>query len=420
MERSDARNSTGSMHLDRRRALVAGLGGVVGAQALLSSAAFGRSRSTDPGGNLVVLQLSGGNDGLSTVVPYSDDAYHAARPTIARKGDEVLPLDARIGLHSALLRLRSRYDQGQVAIVEGIGYERPNRSHFKSLEVWHAGDRAGRGVSEGWLGRLAAAIAPEPDPLRVVHVGKRVPFAVHSQGHPAVSFQVPDVYRWLEHGEVLAADVPRAEPEGNETPARREVLELLRRKSRDAGASSRAVREAVAGHTPKAKYPDTALGRSLRIAASLIHADLGTRILSLEMGGYDHHNKLRERHDRLMAQLDEALEAFQLDLETSDPGRRTATLVFSEFGRRVAENGSQGTDHGKAGIAFVLGHHVHGGLHGAPPSLTALSKGDLAHTTDFRSVYDGLSHGLFGVRPAPVGAGGRTRPESLAVVDLTI
>ena len=313
--------------------------------------------------------------------------------------------------------MRERYEEGQVAIVEGIGYERPNRSHFKSLEVWHAGDRAGRGVPEGWLGRLAAAIDPVPDPLRVVHVGKRVPFAVHSQRHPAVSFQVPDVYRWLEHGEVLAADVPRSEPETDATPARREVLGLLRRKARDAGASSRAVRAAVAAHAPRENYPATALGRSLRIAASLIHSDLGTRILSLEMGGFDHHNDLRERHDRLMSQLDEALEAFQLDLATSDAGRRTATLVFSEFGRRVAENGSKGTDHGKAGVAFVLGRPVQGGLHGAPPSLTDLSKGDLRHTTDFRGVYAGLSRGLFGVeRIAATGL----EPAPLELVDLTI
>jgi len=374
----------------RRVALSLGLGGL--AAAALPARAGARLETSSAPSTLVVLQLTGGNDGLSTLVPHGDDAYHAARPTVARKGDQVLPLDDYRGLHSGLARLRAHYDAGRLALVQGVGYERPSRSHFRSMEVWHAADRAGKAAGEGWLGRLAAGLGPEPAPLGLVHLGKRLPFSLHSRRHPAVAFHAPEVYRWVEHGAVLGAQADHAAS----VEAGTGVLAALRRTARDARASSEAVRAAVAGHEPAVEYPGTELARQLRIAAALIHGEVGLRVLSLEHPGYDHHNDLRRRHDRKMATLDAALDAFVRDLAASETGRRSAVLVFSEFGRRVAENGSRGTDHGKAGLAFVLGHPVRGGLYGEHPSLTALADGDLPHTTDFRRVYAGVARGLFG------------------------
>ena len=334
------------------------------------------------GHTLVLVQLTGGNDGLSTLVPYSDDAYGRARSSTRIAASEVLRLDQRVGLHPRLARLHESYQAGRLALVEGAGYPQSTRSHFRSLEVWHTADARGRSSGEGWIARACrAAFGAERDVNRVVHVGLRPPYSLHSSAQAPVSFAAPETYCWSgEQGDLeRLTQAPPPEPASS--------LECVRGVLRDAQESSLAIRAAVARHRSDAPYPSGAFASELRAAAALIHAELGVRVVSLELAGFDSHSDQRRRHDRLLAELDAALGAFLDDLAASDAGRETLVLCFSEFGRRVAENSSRGTDHGAAGLMLVLGAAVHGGLYGAPPSLSELDQGDLAPTTDFRSIY---------------------------------
>jgi uncharacterized protein (DUF1501 family) len=399
--------------LDRRRALV-GLGGLAGLS-LLSSRAGGAVRllaspALAPKGaarGLVLLQLSGGNDGLDTVVPFENDVYRRLRPTLARKKAETLPIDDRRGLHPSLARLRKAFDAGQVAIVEGAGYPQPIRSHFQSLDVWHTADHRGRDAGEGWIGKLCqAAFAGESNPNLVVHVGANVPYALHSTSHPPASFVVPQSYRWAGGESETEAYERAGGMEGGEPgPKRREgesSLEFLRRVLADGQSSSQEIRRAVARYRTGVEYPRDALAAALRDVAALVNGDTGTRVLSVELGGFDTHTDARPRRENLLRQLDGALGAFVEDLGRSEAGKNAVVLVFSEFGRRVAENGARGTDHGCAAPMFVLGHRVKGGLHGEHPSLEELDEGDLVHTTDFRSVYAAVVERCFGVLPEKV------------------
>ncbi len=375
------------LHLDRRGFLI----GVSSSLALGSSGTFGRRRAAE-GRALVLVQLSGGNDGLSTVVPYGDDAYARARGPLRIAPDAVLRLDERRGLHPALGRLAGLFERGSLAIVEGAGYPRPNRSHFESFEIWHTADTEGRASGEGWIGRLCrVAWEDAPDANRVVHIGPRPPYSLHSSQHPPVSFTAPELYGAAGRADALERlEGLGGAPEGS-------TLAFLRDLQRDARVSSRAVREATQRPRKRVEYPDSALGRDLACAAALIEAGIGTRIVSVELDGFDTHSEQRGRHDRLMATLDAGLGAFMDDLAGSESGREALVLVFSEFGRRVAENGSGGTDHGCAGPMLVLGSRVRGGFHGAPPSLAELDEGDLVFTTDFRRVYGKAIEHCFGV-----------------------
>ncbi len=394
--------------IDRRRVVLGGLGligglGLGGGRSSIARSLLAAPRACAAPRTLVLLQLSGGNDGLSMVVPHGDDAYHRLRPTIRHRAEDVLRLDERRGLHPALAGLRRHFDAGRVALVEGAGYPDPNRSHFRSMDIWQAADPRGRDLPEGWVGRLMGAVhGTEADPSRVIHLGATVPYALFSTRHPPASFLRPEGYRWIRNAERIRELEERLRPGPAESPG----LELVRRVMRAAGESSSAVLGAVERYRPTVDYPRTDLADDLCVAAALVHGDLGCRVVSLELSGFDTHNDQRRRHDQLMQTLDEGLAAFLDDLGASEVGRSTVVLAFSEFGRRVAENGSQGTDHGTAGPVLVAGHGVRGGFHGRSPALDELADGDLVHTTDFRAVYAALIRGCFGVDPEPV-LGGR-------------
>ncbi len=382
---------------DRRMFVLAGLGGLAARARPLGA----RTRAT-PGRTLVLLQLTGGHDGLSMLVPYSDDGYARARSNTRLAAGEVLALDARVGLHPELSRLRALFGEGGLALFEGVGYPAPNRSHFRSLDVWHAADARGRGLAAGWIGRALERF-PDLPPHAVVHFGPRPPFALHSPVRAPLCL-TPRLLRATDPGRSPALDAARAldEPE----PGGNDALALVRDRWHAAQASTQRLRTALEaaparGATP-VPYPDTGLARDLESCAALIHAELGLRVCSLELDGFDTHRDQRGRHARLMAQLDGALAAFAADLARSDAGRETLVLCFSEFGRRVAENASGGTDHGAAGLALALGPRVAGGLHGTPPSLRDLDDGDLAFTTDFRRLYATCLEHVFGLAPADV------------------
>jgi len=390
-----------AMHRIDRRLLLHGLGVGVGMGLVPRHLGALPRTSEDDERRLVLVQLSGGNDGLSMVVPYGDDGYHRVRKQIRHDEKEVLALDGYRGFNKALRRLHERYQEGQLALIEGVGYENPIRSHFRSFDVWHTADPRGRASGEGWVGKLCeAAFGEEIRPERVVHVGRKPPYSVYSTTHPALSFSLPRNYRWIEHEDELA-DMGGAAGSDTRTAKERRLAHLrsLMDSARD---SSRAVRSAVAAHRPRVDYPSDPFADSLRSAAALVHSDLDTRVISVELGGFDTHADQRNRHQRLMEILDAGLTPFLQDLETSEAGRKTLVLVFSEFGRRVAENASRGTDHGCAGPMFAAGAPVQGGLYGKHPSLSELDEGDLVYTTDFRSVYATAIQATFSIEPERV------------------
>ena len=367
-------------------------------------------RLGSPRRRLVLLQLSGGNDGLSTVVPYGDDDYHRARSATRHKRSQLHVLDDYRGLHGSLSGLARRWKEGQVAIVEGVGYPDMVRSHFKALEVWHTGDRRGRAAGDGWVGRLAAEAWSEEDhPELVVHLGASTPWSVRSLTHPAVTMVAPTSYRWFggqaEHEAYgMAGEGLRQTEQGSagRNMGRDAALARLRGVLDDANSSSRRIRSAAEVYSPGVEYPRTKTAAALRDVAALLRGGLECRVLSVRMSGFDTHAGQRSRHDSLMEELDGALEAFLTDLKGTEVGRETVVLAFSEFGRRVQENASGGTDHGKAGPAFLIGEGVRGGLYGQHPSLEELAEGDLGWTTDFRSLYGEVIEGWFGASMEPV------------------
>lgn len=391
-----------------RRQLLLGAGALAGLS-LLGSRAQGAVRlSASPlfssvvPRTLVLLQFSGGNDGLSTVVPYGDDGYASARRATRSLEKDLLKLDDYRAFHPALVRMRALYEQGKLAVIEGAGYPNPIRSHFKSYEVWHTADLRGRAAGEGWIGKLVNAAWPDNrDPNLVVHIGKNVPYSLYSQTHPAASFATPTGYKWAgdasersalekggeicEHGETM----DEREPANN--------LEYLRKVLRDGQASSETIRRAAVRYRTKTEYADDELAQALRDVAALSVGQVGSRVFSVELGGFDTHSDQKNRHDALMRRLDASLPTFLADIAGSEAGKNTVVLAYSEFGRRVRENGSNGTDHGVAGPMFLAGESIKGGLYGKHPSLTQLDDGDLIHTTDFRSVYASVIQNWFGV-----------------------
>jgi uncharacterized protein (DUF1501 family) len=387
------------MQLDRRTFLSAGgslLAATFGApQVNAAMRLFGGGGEVYDGRTLVLVQLAGGNDGLSTVVPFSDPDYAKVRTSIRHEKSDLLLIDDRRGLNGQLAGLKSLYDGGRLAIIEGAGYPNGVRSHFKSFDVWHTASTEGRAVGEGWIPRLVRNAFPtETAPERIVHIGKQVPYSLHSADAAPIAFEVPESYRWF--GERPDEGVDSDESTGN--PA----LDRLRGVQADASASSQRIRDAARGYKTAADYPNSDFGRALRVAAALIDARIGGRVISIEVNGFDTHKNQRATHDNLMRTIDEGLATFANDLRGRTAGDETLIVVFSEFGRRVAENGSRGTDHGRAGPMFALGTPVKGGLYGKAPSLQKLDSGDLAFTTDFRRVYATVCDHWFGANAKQV------------------
>lgn len=376
------------LHPDRRRFVLGSLAGL--AALSRGAAARGARRLPDTGRTLVLLQLTGGNDGLSTLVPAGDDAYASVRSATRIEARQVLRIDERVGLHPAMKGLHGLFGEGGLALFEGVGYPHPTRSHFRSRDIWHAADPRGRLLGEGWVGRLLGMLE-DPPVEAVVHVGANAPFALFSRQRPPLTLSGTGSDA-IDTGDALDEMAPEA-GEGDSP------LDYVRRAARDAHAAATIFRAALDRYQRPDDYDGSAFGEDLASAAALIHGDVGVRVVSLELNGFDTHSGQRDGHDGLMRTLDRGLSAFVRDLERSERGRETVVLAFSEFGRRLAENGSKGTDHGKAGLALAVGHHVRGGLHGAPPDLADLDDGDPAFTTDFRSLYAAVIDHVFGVEP---------------------
>jgi len=351
---------------------------------------------------LVLVNLQGGNDGLNTVVPYAAPEYYRYRPSLGVAPGDVLHLDGAVGLNPKLRALKAMYDRGDVAVVQGVGYPQPDHSHFRSTEIWQTAAPA-RYESTGWLGRyLDDARLPPENLFNAVAVSEVLPEAL-----VATTVDVPAVSQLRGYGlrsdrsaagrsdfAAFAADrrVPFSSP----------YLAAVSRVEGDAQRGAEELPRLLRGYTTTAAYPATPIGRSLALAAQIVGSGICTRVVYVQHGSFDTHVSQRTQHDRLLEDLANAVAAFYDDLAAHGNAKRVLTLTFSEFGRRVQENASRGTDHGEAAPLFVIGGGVRGGLYGRAPSLDRLENGDVTYTTDFRSVYAPILERWLGRDAAPI------------------
>lgn len=349
---------------------------------------------------LVVVQLGGGNDGLNTVIPYADPQYYRVRQTIGVPEREVLQLakGSGVGLHPRLTGIKELYDNGLCSIVQGVGYPNPNRSHFASMDIWHTADTSGTG--DGWLGRYFdnECTGAPGEPAREIAgtsgiaLGRTAPLAMQGRQYKPIAFETPDLFRWTGldlHDSLEAPYLEITNAETDEDLAHNPNAQFLMRTALDARLASDQIRKAVESR-PLVAYPGNGLARQLAMVAAMIRAGLETRVYYVTLGGFDTHagqGGANGRHANLMDQFASSIAAFYADLKAQGNDSRVLTMSFSEFGRRVAQNGSGGTDHGTAAPMFFFGPMVRPGVHGAHPSLTDLDDGDLKFHTDFRSVY---------------------------------
>jgi uncharacterized protein (DUF1501 family) len=382
-----------SCSCDRRAFLRAGMYGV-GVSAglplffqhlswLQTAEAFAGTAEKHPNRILIVLELSGGNDGLNTVVPYARDEYYKARPTLAVAKKDALKLNDEFALHPACEGLERLFKEGKMAIVHGCGYPNPNLSHFTAMEWWHTATPHGSDPY-GWLGRFADAHQPKPIEDYIVNISSQQSLAIKSAKHSPVVFKDPKKFGRLGG----AAEQKVFETFGKLYPTTNPALAFVNGVSKTATSGAALVRNACAEYRTLVDYgSDNDLTLDLKKVAAMINAGLPTRIYYVNQGGYDTHAAQANAQQLLLIYLSDAIYGFFKDLERIGRADDVALMVFTEFGRRVSENASKGTDHGTATPMYVFGKSVKGGFYGNFPSLSDLEDGNLKMTTDFRSVY---------------------------------
>ena len=372
---------------------------------------------------LVVLQMAGGNDGINTVVPYANDFYHKARPTLGFGGEKVLKLNGEVGLHPAMAGFKELFDAGKLSVIQGVGYPNPNRSHFRSTEIWQTASESNRIEKNGWIGRYFDNACPGADPTVGVTIGSQLPQAFFADKPKGIVFNNPQNYRFMANGAAteesykklneleMSATLPEENsggsigmlPAGMPMTGGRAV-DFISRTALDAQHSSDEVRAIAARVQNQAEYPASQLGNSLKLVAKLIGGGLATRIYYVSQGGYDTHTNQLGSQQRLLGDLAGSVKSFTDDLKAQGNMGRVLVMTFSEFGRRVAENANGGTDHGAAAPMFIIGDKVKSGLLGKYPSLAPqdLFQGDVKYNVDFRSVYAGVLENWLKTKSVPV------------------
>lgn len=341
---------------------------------------------------LVVVELAGGNDGINTVVPYADDLYHKVRPTLRQAREAVIRLDDHVGLHPALAGLRPMWEAGQLAVVQGVGYPNPDRSHFEAMDIWQSADTK-RLIKSGWLGRAAREFKPGEGGVPLLHFGTDgLPLALAGgPGGGAVSVNDQHSFRLDITGGKAAEQGARrrlladlAAPAGKSSED--DLASFVRKRQVQTLTAVETLRELLEGRDAVPRGGAGLLGK-LRLVAGLIAKGFGTRVFYVSLGGFDTHAGQAASHAKLLTELGDAVGDFFRTLKGTGNDGRVRLMTFSEFGRRVDENGSRGTDHGAAACMFVAGPSVKGGVVGKHPSLKDLDVGDLKFHTDFRAVY---------------------------------
>jgi uncharacterized protein (DUF1501 family) len=339
---------------------------------------------------LVLVQLAGGNDGLNTIIPFEDANYYKLRPTLGIAKDQALRLSDTLGLHPACTAMHELFKGGKLGVVQNVGYPNPNRSHFRSTEIWESGSDSNQIISSGWIGRFldntcSGTPVPDADPT-AIHLSGEVPQTfLADHAHQTFGLNPNTIGRRenrqnMEFLERLVHQ-PTADHDehGNNS--------FLKQTMMDALVTEKRVQKVLGGYKPGTAYPGNPFGQSLKSVAALIAAGLSTRVYFVSLGGFDTHANQANLHQNLMKTLSDGLAAFQKDLEAHQLDDQVTTMTFSEFGRRPMENESKGTDHGTAAPLFVMGSKIKGGLHGTPPELNLARNQDLTYTTDFRQVY---------------------------------
>lgn len=333
---------------------------------------------------LVVIQLSGGNDGLNTLIPYRNDLYYKCRPAIGIQKDKLLPLNDEMGLHMALKGIRGLYDEGLVSILNGVGYPDPNRSHFRSMDIWQSASNAQDLVTSGWLGRyLDQAPAPgNQHNCLAVEVDDSLSLAMKGETRNAIAVRDVAQFRNAAANDYFKSiSAHRQDHEDNLAGYLYQTL-----------ASTTSAAEYLFSQQQLAPtfqaYPDTPFGKKMKTIGALINAGTETRVYYVSHGSFDTHVNQKDHQEKLFQQMDDALTSFVADLKQNNRLNDTVIMTFSEFGRRVAQNASNGTDHGTAGNMFILGGQLKkAGVYNDLPSLEDLDNGDLKYSVDFKQVY---------------------------------
>jgi uncharacterized protein (DUF1501 family) len=361
------------------------------------------------------------------VVPYANDFYHRARPRIGLKGEDILKLNGEIGLHGALKGFKELYDGGELSIVQGVGYPNPNRSHFRSTEIWQTASDADRVEKYGWLGRYFDNACSGADPAVGVTIGNQLPESFFAKNLKGICFSNPQNYRFMTNNKEAEASYqklneletsgPGLTPDDNANsggsigmlPAGMPMtggraIDFITRTAMDAQHSSEEIRGIAARVQNQATYPNSPLASSLKMVAKLIGGGLPTRVYYVSQGGYDTHTNQVATQQRLLADLGDSTKAFVEDMKAQGNMQRVLVMTFSEFGRRVAENANGGTDHGAAAPMFIVGDKVKAGLLGKYPSLAPqdLYEGDVKYNVDFRSVYASVLENWLKTKSAPI------------------
>lgn len=384
-------NSQPASHHDRRTFLSRAASGAAvmtfgaAAPSLLCQAA---AAADDDEKILVVVEMAGGNDGLNSVIPHRDPAYKKARPELAISGSETLAVDKEIGLNPSFRGFADLLEQGRFAVVQGVGYDNPNRSHFESMDIWHSCLRKDQTRADGWIGRYldAASLGDAADPAAIHLGGEKQPFALMSRDIRVPSIQSLEQFRLGGSKREQFKEAVR-ELTGVSRGDENNLLGFVQSSTSSAIAASERMESAGMRYKPDAPYPENGLGKKLETVAKLIAAGMETKVYYVRIDGFDTHANQPGAHAALLREVSDSVTSFLDDVIAHGEGDRVLAMCFSEFGRRVAENASDGTDHGTAGPIFMAGTKLRPGLIGKHPSLTDLDQGDLKYHTDFRQVY---------------------------------
>jgi uncharacterized protein (DUF1501 family) len=338
--------------------------------------------ATEPENILVVVQLSGGNDGLNTIVPFEHDVYRANRSKLAIGKTDVLKIDDQLGFHPAMRGMADLLEAGSLSVIQGVGYPNPNRSHFESMDIWHTCQRKDQVRDAGWLGKYLDNATQSDVPA--IHFGfEKQPFALAGRRVRVPSIDSLESFQLnnIDDEQTVKKLASTKRTENNN------LLDFVQTSAESALRASDRIKSVKKAGPLSTTFPNTRLGEKLKKVAQLIAANLPTRVYYVELNGFDTHAKQDASHEGLLRQLCGAVKAFTDEMQAMGAGDRVMLMAFSEFGRRVKENASGGTDHGTAGPVFLAGSKVKPGLIGKLPDLNKLQNGDLVHHTDFRQVY---------------------------------
>ncbi len=348
---------------------------------------------------LIVVQLSGGNDGLNTVIPYKNDLYYKARPTLGiRESAGILSMDKDLGLHPALKGLKGLYDQGHLAVLNSVGYPNPDRSHFRSMDIWQSGSGADQVVSTGWLGRYLDSDCPDCQrPYNALEVDDTLSLALKGSRRKGLALKNPSKFHQLTQNRLLAKVSQEA------APSHHNQVDYLYQTLAETASSADYLYGKSRVYQSAVTYPNSEFGKNLKTTAELINSGVESRVYYLALSGFDTHVRQHEQQQRLFTDLGDGLAALADDLQKSDQWNNTLVLVFSEFGRRVGQNASNGTDHGTANNVLLAGGALRQkGILNDAPDLLNLDQGDLRHQVDFRSIYASVLKDWLGADDAAI------------------